>query len=577
MLDTTKHRSGIYLRISDDREGQELGVGRQQEDCLSLSDRLHCVVFKIYKDNDISASTRSRQVRPEYQQLLADARSGAIDTIIAYTTNRLTRRPREHEDLIELAEQHGVRFCYVASPSFDLNTAHGRLVARLIAANDASQAEITAELISRKKLEKAVKGQYLGGARAYGFEGPIKDKDGYITNRGHINVAVLEDEKAVWLNCVQRIIAGEHEMDLVRALNALGIPSPEGSQWQVGNLKRVLVRKRYVEFDASGHPADCACLTNPAGNGTLTHLGIEHRAVWPAFISTETHEQLLAAFAENSQPWAHGLLKGRSYLLSALTVCGRCGTPMYGQRRKVDDEHGQRRYRCKGRDTRGSTIGCGKVFRDANALEAFVTAAVFERFDSPEVARILAPKEDEERATALAQQLAGQKAHRRQLLAEYGRGEHKKADFNIMLAAADEAIEKTQAELATLHAGKVAGAIPAHGLLPEVWDASSLDWRRNVIRLVVERIVVKPGRTGGRTWNGRRFNPDDVVIEWVKAREQDVVAALQALVQSERRSRTVLATLTAPQRLGVETGARVNCVHPFGLYQPPTFGSARAL
>jgi hypothetical protein len=83
-----------------------------------------------------------------------------------------------------------------------------------------------------------------------------------------------------------------------------------------------------------------------------------------------------------------------------------------------------------------------------------------------------------------------------------------------MLAAADETIEHTQAELATLHAAKTAGGIPAHGLLPEVWEQSSLDWKRNVIRLVVERIVVKPGVPGGRTWNGHRFNPDDIAVEW---------------------------------------------------------------
>jgi len=42
------------------------------------------MVYNIYKDNDISASTRLRQIRPDYQRLLADARSGAINTIIAY-------------------------------------------------------------------------------------------------------------------------------------------------------------------------------------------------------------------------------------------------------------------------------------------------------------------------------------------------------------------------------------------------------------------------------------------------------------------------------------------------------------
>jgi DNA invertase Pin-like site-specific DNA recombinase len=554
-MDTSEHRSGIYLRISDDREGQELGVGRQQEDCLSLSDRLHRVVYKIYKDNDISASTRSRQTRPEYQQLLADARSGVIDTIIAYTTSRLTRKPREHEDLLEIAERYGIQFYYVASPSFDLNTANGRQVARILAANDASQAEITAELISRKKLENAAKGQYMGGARAYGFEGPIKDEHGTLINRGRINVAVIEEEKAVWLDCVQRAIAGERETYLIRDLNSRGKLSSTGTLWQTGNLKHVLLNKRFVEFDATNHPVDCPCLANPKGNGTLTHRGVEHRAVWPAFISQETHAQLSAAFERNSQPWAHGLLMGRKYLLSGLAVCGRCGTPMYGQHRKIDENRKQRRYRCKGRDNHGMRFGCGKVFRDEGALNEFVTAAVFERFDSPDVARILAPKEDEERAGTLSQQLAGQRARRRQLVVEYGRGEHEKADYKIMLAAADEAIGKTQTELAKLHVTKVAGSIPTHGLLREVWDASTLEWRRNVIRLVVERVVVKPRTPGARKWNGHLFNPNDVEIEWVKVRDQDVVAALQMLVESARRSQTVLSHLAGP-RIATKTGAR---------------------
>jgi site-specific DNA recombinase len=536
MLDITKHRCGIYLRISDDKEGLELGVARQQEDCLSLSESLHSVVYRIYKDNDTSASTRTRADRKDYQQLLADARNGAIDTVIAYTTSRLTRKPRENEDLIELAEKYGVTFHYVASPSFDLNTAAGRLVARMLAAADANQAETTSELITRKKLEKATKGQYMGGARAYGFEGVIKDPEtANILNRGRINVEVIEEEKAVWLDGVDRIIAGEREMDLIRDLNERGVPTAAGAQWRIGNLKHLLTRKRYVEFDPTGHPADCPCQENPVGNGTLEYRGVEHRAVWPCFITRETHGQLLAAFEQAGQPWAHGLIKGRSYLLSGFAVCGACGTPMYGQRRKLDNGGSQRRYRCKGRDNYGIRLGCGKVFRDADALEEYVTSAVFERFSTPEVARALVPKQDAEKATALAQKLAGQEANRRKLVAEYGRGEHAKPDYKIMLAAADEAIEATRAELAKLHASKVAGAIPAHGLLKEVWDASSLDWRRNVIRLVVERVVVKPGSPGSHTWNGHRFNPADVVIDWVEAAGNETVAALQALVQIARR------------------------------------------
>jgi len=84
-------------------------------------------------------------------------------------------------------------------------------------------------------------------------------------------VAVVEEEKAVWLNCVGPIIDGEGEFDLVRDLNKRGVSSPMGGTWGTGNLRKMLSRERYVRFDPTGHPADCPCLKNPENGGTLIH------------------------------------------------------------------------------------------------------------------------------------------------------------------------------------------------------------------------------------------------------------------------------------------------------------------
>ena len=109
--------AAIYVRISEDREGRELGVERQEQDCRDLADRNGWPAVDIYPDDDISASTRSRKRRPQYELLLADARAGRFDVVVAYTSGRLTRRPRELEDLIDLAERHGTRLVYVRSPA----------------------------------------------------------------------------------------------------------------------------------------------------------------------------------------------------------------------------------------------------------------------------------------------------------------------------------------------------------------------------------------------------------------------------------------------------------------------------
>lgn len=93
-----KQPSGTYLRISDDKEGRELGVACQEEDGRRLADQLGVNVVDVYKDDDISASTRTKKKRPNYRRMLRDAEMVRIKVVIAYTSARITRRPRENED-----------------------------------------------------------------------------------------------------------------------------------------------------------------------------------------------------------------------------------------------------------------------------------------------------------------------------------------------------------------------------------------------------------------------------------------------------------------------------------------------
>ena len=60
---------------------------------------------------------------------------------------------------------------------------------------------------------------------------------------------------------------------------------------------------------------------------------------------------------------------------------------------------------------------------------------------------------------------------------------------------------------------------PAHRTLPvgsdrarELWDERGLEWRRNLISSVVDRVVVGPGVRGLN-----RFDPRRVVILWSRA------------------------------------------------------------
>jgi site-specific DNA recombinase len=61
------------------------------------------VVEPVYEDNDLSALSGRR--RPGYEQLLADAKAGRINVIVAWHADRLTRQPIENEALIALVER----------------------------------------------------------------------------------------------------------------------------------------------------------------------------------------------------------------------------------------------------------------------------------------------------------------------------------------------------------------------------------------------------------------------------------------------------------------------------------------
>jgi DNA invertase Pin-like site-specific DNA recombinase len=487
--------AGIYLRISDDKEGRELGVARQEEDDRRLADQLGVNVVEVYKDNDISASTRSKKKRPDYRRLLRDAELGRIKVIIAYTSARMTRRPRENEDLIDLAEKHGTVFQYVASPAFDLNTANGRMIARILVASDAGMAETTAELIARKKLERAQAGKFHGGGRPYGYE-----KDG----------KTLRDSEAdVVAEGVGRVVGGESQTAIIRRLNDRGSLTAEGGLWTVGNFKRTFTKKRYVIFDDN----------DPEKRGIREHATGEYRAEWPGIITRAEHALMMARFSQDTQPWAHGPANGRRYLLSGLTRCGGvlasgepCGAAMYGQARKRDNGIRQRRYRCKGLDNHAREVGCGKVFRDAAALDEFVTEAVLLRLDSPEVARALASEEDAAKVDELVKKLAGFNLRRRQLAAEHALKPYD--DYDIMRAAIMGAIGEVETELRQLQVGSARTLLPMDQPVRAFWEKAPLEWQRDVVKLLVEKIIVLPGSPGSMMWNGHRFNRDHIKIIW---------------------------------------------------------------
>ena len=81
------HTAAIYLRQSEDRDGNMLAVDRQREDCVKLAAHKGWS-WTEYLDNDTSATNGKR--RGAYEQMLADIRAGLVDAVVAWDLDRLT-------------------------------------------------------------------------------------------------------------------------------------------------------------------------------------------------------------------------------------------------------------------------------------------------------------------------------------------------------------------------------------------------------------------------------------------------------------------------------------------------------
>ncbi len=235
-------RAGIYVRISEDRNGDELGVARQEQDGRELAERRGWTVAGIYSDDDRSAY--SGKVRPDYRRLLADVASGQLQAVVAWDPDRLYRRPDDLAEFVNVVEAAGAPVATCKAGDIDLTSANGRLVARLLGDVSAHSSEHAAERIKRKMRELAETGKDHGGRRPFGWERNRRTLRAPVTFcRVADRAEITYSEPAMIRDATARVLAGGKGNGLktiVTDWNRHGWPSTTGGMWTAASLRRVL-------------------------------------------------------------------------------------------------------------------------------------------------------------------------------------------------------------------------------------------------------------------------------------------------------------------------------------------------
>lgn len=346
-------RAGIYLRISQDRSGEELGVARQDEDCRALVARRGWTLERVYVDNDVSA--KGHKVRPAWEEMMADVEAGRLDVVVGWTVDRTLRSGRDRLRMLEVGKERGLLITLARGSDMDLSTPAGRLAADILGAVALNEIETKADRQRRAHLQAAQQGRRIGGRRPFGFE-----QDG-VTIREDEADAVREAFRDYLLGTpLSRIAARWNEAGLTS-----GVPRKDGTErWEHAGVRWLFRNPRYMgvrRHKPEGKPAEL------------------HPAAWPALVDEGTWRAVnaqLDSVASTFKPKA-----GRQ-LLTGIIRCAVCDENLVGGGKRKADGPGPM-YRCPsgGHVTRrGEAIeNLVLLLTRARLAQRDITAAVAER------------------------------------------------------------------------------------------------------------------------------------------------------------------------------------------------------
>jgi site-specific DNA recombinase len=473
-------RTALYARISRDATGQAAGINDQIKDGLKLCRRKGWplpVDGDIYKDNDTSASAFSRKIRKDYRRLLAAIEAGEYDRVVMAVEDRTHRQVLELAEFINLCRERGVRPATVGT-EYDLDDPDQLIMWFIKVRFAEAEVEKTSRRVRRARLREAENGKpHAGGSREFGTVGRRQVRDpetGIVSTVPIVSEAQAARERELIQEAATRILAGDSLRGIRMDWKRRGIKTTTGKDWTNQSLRKLLLSPRMV--------------------GLRVHQGRTYPGTWPAILDTPTWEAVCVVLRDPARTTRRGGV--HRHLLSGFLYGGRgCGHRLNSQPR-----NGKLLYRC-------ITPGCARITRLAAPIEELITEALFVAVESPEWDQV-AERPGDDPTRELHEQLARDQGLLDRLedkvleeLVTPAAAKRKRAEIERRMDAARD-------RLARLGDVRVAARVPRN--LRDVWPNLSLDRRRAILAVVIERITVHPQKPLGPGG----FDPDSIKVTW---------------------------------------------------------------
>jgi DNA invertase Pin-like site-specific DNA recombinase len=345
----------IYLRLSEDKYGDELGIDRQYDECEPKATQSGWRIRHVWVDNDLSATTGV--LRPAFEGLL----TGKPERIVCWHSDRFIRRSDDLERVIAL----NINIYAIHAGHFDLSTPAGRAVAKTVTAWAQYEGEQKALRQKAANWQRVRSGGITATGRPWWPTRPL----GFNLDGTHHEVEAPALRK-VYADLLKggTLAAGVRHLESLEIVSQRSLDldakkakkegrEPAGKPWKASSLRPVLLNARNA--------------------GIYVYNGEEvGPAAWEPIVEEEVFRavaRILTNPARRLNGEASGGFGKRTNLLTGLATCSKCGhTVRAAWRRKPTGERAYKVYQCG---------GCHAATLPADWCDSVVTRKVIERVE----------------------------------------------------------------------------------------------------------------------------------------------------------------------------------------------------
>ena len=355
-------RCAIYTRKSTeeglDMEFNSLDAQREAGEAYILSQRHEgwMLVPDYYDDGGFSGGSMER---PALKRLMQDVEAGAIDVVVVYKVDRLSRSLMDFAKLVEVFDRHNVSFVSVTQ-QFNTTTSMGRLTLNILLSFAQFEREVIGERIRDKLAASKRKGMWMGGTPPLGYD--VKDRK-LIINEAEAKQVRHIFERFITLRSVT-LLAKELKTTDIRTKTYIT---------QTGNekLPRFFTKNQVYRT-----------INNRLYLGEMPHKDKCYPGQHAPIVSKELWDEAHAVMQVSPRSRARTTATKNPALLKGLVRCGGCKSVMSPTHTLKSGKH--YRYYKPSQAITGACEGCPLGAIPAGELESMVVGQLQRFFIQPE-------------------------------------------------------------------------------------------------------------------------------------------------------------------------------------------------